>query len=227
MLKSLLPRPRVPKGFTLIEVMVATAVLVIAVSAMAALAAVMLTRGRQSRYMNVAATLASEKLEDLNRWSMNAQPVCVPSPDTSEGLLTGSLTSPAPVTKTIVCTNEPSETPTNINYYDEVSIDFMNPVGCGNGNSGCFAETNTSVTAGVTTYYTTYHSPNGTIPTNPDGSSNPNQSFTAPADMTFLRTWLIEANTPVQGTRRITVLVTLLDQSVKPGVSFQMSMVRQ
>jgi hypothetical protein len=45
--------------------------------------------------------------------------------------------------------------------------------------------------------------------------------------MNFQRAWLIENNTPVQGTRRITVLVTLTDQSVKPPVSFQMSMVRQ
>jgi hypothetical protein len=52
--------------------------------------------------------------------------------------------------------------------------------------------------------------------------------------MTFLRTWLIEANPPLgtsgqvmNGTRRITVLVTLTDQSVQPPVTFQMSEVRQ
>jgi hypothetical protein len=39
--------------------------------------------------------------------------------------------------------------------------------------------------------------------------------------------WLIEKDTPVVGTRRITVLVKLLDQTVKPGVTVQMSMVRQ
>jgi hypothetical protein len=51
---------------------------------------------------------------------------------------------------------------------------------------------------------------------------------------TFHRRWIIEANTPVagvssicmSGTRRVTVLVTLMDQSVKPPVTFQMSMVR-
>jgi prepilin-type N-terminal cleavage/methylation domain-containing protein len=218
MSKSILPKPGVPKGFTLLEVMIAIAVLVVSVSAMAMLAGVMLTRGRQSKYINVAAALASEKLDDLNRWSMNAQPVCVQPGDTSEGSLT------TPVNKSISCAGE---TANNINYFDNISIDFVDSAGCGNAGNGCFAETVSSVGAGGTTYYTTYHSPNGTIPTNPDGTSTPISSTTAPGTMTFQRTWLIENNTPVQGTRRVTVLVTLTDQSVKPSVSFQMSMVRQ
>ena len=58
---------------------------------------------------------------------------------------------------------------------------------------------------------------------------------------TFHRRWIIEADSPVAGvsaiclpgTRRVTVLVTLMDLSVQmytkstqPTVSFQMSMVR-
>jgi hypothetical protein len=51
---------------------------------------------------------------------------------------------------------------------------------------------------------------------------------------TFHRRWIIEANTPVAGdssiclpgTRRVTVLVTLMDLTVQPPVTFQMSMVR-
>jgi hypothetical protein len=198
--------------------MIAAVILVVAVSAMALLAAVMLTRGRQSKYMNMAGTLASEKLEDLNRWSMNAEQVCVQPGDTSEGSLA------APVNKSISCAGE---TAVNINYFDDISIDFVNATGCGNASNGCFAETVTNVGSSGTTYYTTYHSPSGTIPTNPDGSSNPISSTTAPANMTFHRTWLIEANTPLSGARRITVLVTLTDQSVQPPVSFQMSLVRQ
>ena len=42
------------RGFTLLEIIIATVILIIGLSAMAALAAVMLTRGRQSRYVNVA-----------------------------------------------------------------------------------------------------------------------------------------------------------------------------
>jgi type II secretory pathway pseudopilin PulG len=223
MLKSPLPRPRDACGFTILEVVIATAILVIAVSAMAALAAVMLTRGRQSRYINVAETLASEKLEDLNRWNMNAPTICIQPTDTSEG----GLDPTNPVSNLISCAGDGTNS-ANINYYDDVSIDFTSTTGsCGNASNGCFAETVSSTSGGVTTYFTTYHSPSGVIPGNADNSSNPTQSTTSPANSVFRRTWLIEANTPVTGVRRITVRVTLLDQSVKPGVTSQMSLVRQ
>jgi hypothetical protein len=199
--------------------LIATAILIIAVSAMAALAAIMLTRGRQSRYMNVAETLASEKLEDLNRWNMNAPAICVQTGDSSEGNLY------LPQTSSITCPNGSSAT---VSYFDDVSIDFTAAGGnCGNASNGCFAETVSCITGGVSSYCTTYHSPSGVIPGNPDGSSNPTSSTTLPANLIFHRSWLIEANTPVTGARRITVLVTLLDKSVKPGVSMQMSLVRQ
>jgi Tfp pilus assembly protein PilV len=214
-------------GFTLIEVIIATAILFIGVSAMAALAAVMLTRGRQSKYLNVASTLASEKLEDLNRWDRNAQQICVQPGDTSEGSLTTQVTNPS-----ISCTGE---APGSMNYYDQVSIDVASSsssAGCGNGGNGCFAETVASVTAGVTSYYTTYHAPSGTIPSNPDGTSNPVNTTSVPSNMTFNRYWMIEpgptvAGTTLTGTRRITVRVTLSDLSIQPPVSFQMSLVRQ
>jgi hypothetical protein len=44
--------------------------------------------------------------------------------------------------------------------------------------------------------------------------------------VTFHRRWIIEANQPVAGTRRVTVLVTLMDATVQPPVNFQMSLVR-
>ena len=230
MLKSHLHRPiRRPiraRGFTLLEVIIAMAILAIGVSAMAALVAVTLTRGRQSKYINIASTLASEKLEDLNRWDRNAQQVCVQSGDAFEGSLTTQVTS------TISCNGE---TAGNINYSDQVSIDVASgtsSAGCGNGGTGCFAETVSSVNGGVTSYYTTYHSPAGTIPSNPDGSSNPVSTTSAPANMTFNRYWMIEASPIVAGaaltgTRRITVRVVLNDASVQPPVSIQMSLVRQ
>jgi type II secretory pathway pseudopilin PulG len=209
------------RGFTLIEVMIATAILIIAVSAMAALAAIMLTRGRQSRYMNVAETLASEKLEDLNRWNMNAPAICVQTGDSSEGSLNPTSVS----SYNITCPNGSSAT---VTYFDDVSIDFTAAGGnCGNASNGCYAETVTCITGGVSAYCTIFHSPSGVIPGNPDGSSNPTSSSTKPTNLIFHRSWLIEANTPVTGARRITVLVTLVDQTVKPGVSMQMSLVRQ
>ena len=88
---SLSSSPSKDRGFTLIEVMIATTILVIGLSAMAALAAVMLTRGRQSKYINIAETLASEKLEDLNRYDMAAQAICVQTGDIYEGALTTEL----------------------------------------------------------------------------------------------------------------------------------------
>ncbi len=227
--------PRTDRGFTLLEVMIAIAILVVGLSAMAALGAVMLTRGRQSRYMNIAETLASEKLEDLNRYDMAAQAICVQIGDTTEGALITDPTSSLLAPKTITCPN--TTTPQSITYYDYVSVDFVVGTDCGNAGNGCFAETiyngNTAV------YQTYYHSPDGVIP---GGTTTmpgyPWQSSTPPTNTTFLRTWLIEANPPlgptaqqVNGTRRITVLVTLLDKSASPGnstpVTVQMSEVRQ
>lgn len=206
------------RGFTIIEVLIATAILIIAVSAMAALAAIMLTRGRQSRYINVAETLASEKLEDLNRWNMNAPAICVQTGDTSEGSLT------TPVTSNITCPVG-SAGAVSVSYFDDISIDFTSGSNCANASYGCFSETVSGSSSGTSGFFTTYHSPDGVIPGNSDGT--PVFTTTAPTNLVFHRTWLIEANTPVTNVRRITVRVTLTDQSVKPSVSAQMSLVRQ
>ncbi len=229
-------------GFTLLEVMIAMAILVVGISAMAALSAAMLTRGRQSKYMSLAGTLASEKLEDLNHWytptpnpSQNpiqyagadySDPeICVPNFVT--GSTEGSLN--ADTTASISCAGATSEP---ITYYDDVNIDVTNTASdCDSGSSGCFAETTSTTTAGVTSYSTTYHSPNGTISS--AYAPSPQPSTTAPSSMmTFHRRWMIEANPTIAGVtatgvRRITVYVTLLDKSVTPtAVNFQMSMVR-
>ena len=218
-------------GFTLIEVMAAILILSIGATAVAGLAGVMLTRGRQSKYMTLAATLTSEKLEDLSHWGANADPatgndlsspnICVPSPATSEGSLTSD------VTQSITCNGNTA----TVSYFDNVSIDITDGSACATPGAGCLAETTSTTVSGATTYFTTYHSPNGQIA--PPGV---NGSTTAPTNNTFHRRWMIEANTPVAstlsagvyipGTRRITVSVTLLDGSVQPGVSNQMSMVR-
>lgn len=225
MLKSPLPKRSCSRGFTLLEVVIAMSILVVGISAMAALSAAMLTKGRQSKYMSLAGTLASEKLEDLNRWQNSTTAgvdssdpqICVPSPATSEGSITVDTTT------SITCGSATE----SVNYFDNVSIDVTDTAAdCNSGSSGCFAETTSVTTSGVTTYYTTYHSPNGTI------SSPPVQSTVAPSNMTFHRRWIVEANPVIAGSvatgvRRITVSVTLLDQSVSPGVvDFQMSVVR-
>jgi prepilin-type N-terminal cleavage/methylation domain-containing protein len=225
-------------GFSLLEVIIALAVLVIGVCSLAALSALSIGRGRQSKYTAMAGTLASEKLEDLNRWtgSFNASgtdvsdpQICVPNDVSSGGL--GSDTTNA----SVVCDNSVGE---SISYFDNVSIDVTNASDCPNAADGCFAESYSQGTGSSTTYYTTYHSPDGTIPGSSTGS--PVAATTQPTNLTFHRRWMIEANPTINGVqfmnvRRITVLVYATDPSTSAlvtstpppiGVSFQMSMVR-
>jgi hypothetical protein len=178
----------------------------------ALLAARVMTSTKRSKYMSLASSLASEKIEDLNRWQSDNPQLCVPTGSASVGSLTAN------VVQTTTCANGASG---SVNYYDEVSMSLNGPAGCpGGGTSGCFAETVSSLNAGVVNYSTTYHSPNGSITT-------PALTTVAPAGATFLRRWRVEGNTPVAGTRRVTVLVTLNDPTVQPPVNFQMSMVRK
>jgi hypothetical protein len=108
----------------------------------------------------------------------------------------------------------------SIAYYDDVNINFSNSTtDCPSSTGGCFAETITNQSGGTTQYTTTYHSPDGTV-------SN-STSTTAPANMTFHRRWIVEANSPVSGVRRVTVLVAINSAYVQPSnATFQMSMVR-
>ena len=118
-----------------------------------------------------------------------------------------------------------------VNYYDDVAIDMLlagSNSPCPSTTYGCFSEVVSGVQNGSTLYYTTVHPPDGQIQTLNPASTSP------PSVVTFHRRWVVEGNTPVPGvssiclpgTRRVTVLVTLMDSSVKPPVSFQMSTVR-
>ena len=55
-------------GFSVIEVLIAITILVIGMSAMASLVAQSLGGTDRARYLGLATTMVSEKLEDLNRW---------------------------------------------------------------------------------------------------------------------------------------------------------------
>lgn len=205
------------RGFSMIEVIVALAVLWVGVLCAEALGTKMLGTGRQSRYMSLASTLASEKLEDLNHYSPNDPQVCVPSANASIGNL-GSDVGPQSTTCPPSTTWSTGFTGT-VTYYDNVSVSLSDSASdCPNPTAGCFSETVTGITGGSTSYTSTYHSP--------DGQITPVTSTTAPSNLTFHRRWVIEANQPVTGTRRVTVLVTLLDTTVQPTVTFQMSLVR-
>jgi len=187
-------------GFTLLEVLIALTILIIGMSALALVSARMMSGGNQSKYMNLAATLTSEKLEDLNRWDSDDPQICIPTGQATAGSLTSD------VVQTTTCSGGASS---SVNYFDDVTLANVN---------GAVSETVSSTSAGNTVYTTTTHAPDGSIQTS--------TSATPPAAATFHRRWIIEGNTPVTGVRRVTVLVTLLDSSVKPTVTFQMSLVR-
>lgn len=195
----------------MLEVVVAIFVLTIGVISAAALAGAMLSTGSRSRYIGLSATLASEKLEDLNRWNVEAPEVCVPSSSSSVGSLASD------VLQTTTCPTGASD---SVVYYDDVGISFANSTSdCVNSSAGCFAESVAKQSGGTTQYTTTYHSPDGHITAGAP-------TATPPANMTFHRRWVIEANSPVNGVRRVTVQVVLTNPSVHPGATFQMSLVR-
>jgi prepilin-type N-terminal cleavage/methylation domain-containing protein len=65
---SLLTKSRRTSGFSLAEILVAITILSIGLTAMAGLVASSLSGTERARFMALATTLASERLEDLNRW---------------------------------------------------------------------------------------------------------------------------------------------------------------
>jgi Tfp pilus assembly protein PilV len=90
-------------GFSILELLIAITVLAVGLSAMAALVASSLAGTEKARFMALSTTLASEKLEDLNRW-----------PDIDPHVATGgSLTSDGSVG--------------TVRYYDD--IDLSNTTG--------------------------------------------------------------------------------------------------
>jgi prepilin-type N-terminal cleavage/methylation domain-containing protein len=229
------------KGFSLLEVLVAIVVLSVGLISAALLMANVYKATVRSRYMALAAQLASEELEDLSRWpaNMNSSPpyidphILVPAGSNTCGIVgetcIGMLTQDCSSTSSpITCGNNP-----NISYFDTVCISTAN---------GQMNETYqmpcTGPPDGVGDYITLTYSPNGQAPQSP---LNPALCHANPPNvgMTFDRRWVIEQDQPVVGLRRITVLVTLEDRSVglymkglmaneqpPPSVTFQMSMVR-
>src|SRR5579862_2213404 len=86
-------------GFTLTEVLVSMSILTIGLVGAAALISSTLSTGTQARYMNMANILASEKLDNLNKWPSS-------DPNVAPG---GALTGPA------VCAD-------NDDYCDQVTV---------------------------------------------------------------------------------------------------------
>jgi Tfp pilus assembly protein PilV len=179
------------RGFTLVEVVVASFILIVGVVAVAGVVGSTLGNTQRSEYMTQASTLATEKLEDLNRYPTTDANVFV-----SNGVSAGSITSDVD------------------GYYDDV---YFSPT------AGAIVETTASLTStGTQQYTTTTYTPDGNITAPVVTTSAP----TTTGSTVFERRWIIEQDVPVVGIRRVTVLVTLLNQDAASAVTFQMSMVR-
>jgi len=192
-------RVRCSRGFTLVEVMCAVFILAFGLLAAAWMMNKMNLNTSQSRYMSDESLLTSEKLEDLNRYP-SIDPAMVAG---------GSLTADVTQTNTVGAVTQ------LVDYFDQVQIST---------NNGVSTEVTTGKSGGINGYWTMSHSPNGQASSQFVGGNPP----TPTGDMlVFKRRWLIEQNTPVNGVRRITVLVTLQTPSAGAAAgSFQTSMVR-
>ena len=178
-----------------------TAVLSVGLLGVAALIGGTLTMGTRARYMNVANVLASEKLDNLNKFPSN-------SADVAPG---GSLTGPATCAAgDIYCDqitvseagNADSETQTQVDANGALVTTSI--VHTSSGCVGTPANCGVAIPAGGGSTFTR----RWLITANPTITSTAGVSATA------------------TGARRITVLVTLNGQSTKSPVTFQMSMVR-
>lgn len=215
------------RGFTLIEVMVAILVLAVGLIALSSVAAQMAMGTDRARFIGLAANLASEKLEDLNRWPVN-NGAADPNIYVAPGATVGSLTTDAPPQS--VTSNGYTE---NVSYYDDVQTSASGGTadtgGSGTcGTNGALSETVTVLNGATVQYLTTYHCADGEM-INVPAANSPATAETNAID--FHRRWTIEGNPTINGVtvnnvRRITVLVTLTNGYMSPPVKFQMSTVR-
>jgi Tfp pilus assembly protein PilV len=187
----------------MVEVLFSMLLLSVGLATLGSLAAQNLNGTARSRYMGLASTYASEKLEDLNHWPTSDPHVCAPS-----GTTVGSLTSD--VQAVSVTCNGITDT---VDYYDDVEISDANGAAC---------ETTTSVSSGNELYTTICHNAGGTVTTTT--STTPTTADVGA--IAFHRRWTIEMDQPVTSIKRITVLVTLENGYITPPVSFQLSAVR-
>ena len=131
-------------GFTLIETLAAIVVLSVGLVGLAALMANMVGGDARSRYMSEAAMLASEKLEDLERY-----PAADPDAAVTSGTVAGSLTSDV---SAMVASNGGTD---NVDYLDEIQLSSA---------GGSISETSSGKdTSGNTDYTTISHVPSGAL----------------------------------------------------------------
>jgi prepilin-type N-terminal cleavage/methylation domain-containing protein len=195
------PKKRIQRGFTLIEVLLAIAVLTFGLLALAGFIAQMSVGTNQARYMQLAAMLASEKLEDLNR---------IPNIDPAMSNNGGSLTSNTQATFVTAGTSEVFA------YNDQVQISTTNGLA-----REVIAGTDTTGQLG---FWEISTSPNGTA----NSVFTPGVPAITADELVFTRRWTVEVDKPAVGVRRVTVLVALVSPIDIGGKisNFQATMVR-
>jgi len=220
---SQLPRPKkaeVEAGFTLLEVMVALMVLTVGLMSIALLMANVYKQTVRSRYASLASMMATEKMEDLLSYGQS---------DPRAHLAGGTLT-------TSISTATLSDTPVNASWNGgTVTVDYYDTVTLNNSSSTTTPamqetlEILTTTTPATVEYVTQSFYANGILQW--DSATGPPYypsapTTTAPSGETFLRTWQIQSNTPATNLTTITVLVALIDSTMNPPVSTQISAVR-
>lgn len=187
------------RGFSLLEVVVSIGILSVGLLGVAALVTSTMKTGTNSRYINMANILASEKLDGLNKWP-NGDPNVAPG---------GSLTGP-------------STCATGDDYCDQVTLteatgaDYETQTQIVNGASVTTTIVHTS--AGCVDTPTNCGVP---APSGAGSTFTRRWLITSP----FTVTSAGGATTTVNSAERVTVVVTL-DDVVQNPVTFQMSMVR-
>ena len=181
----------------MVETLIAITILAVGLLGIAALLAQLAGNSTKSRYTSTEALLASEKMDDLNRYPINDPAIAV-----TNGNSAGSLTADVTDNVTVGVVTE------NVDYFDQVRIS------AGNGN---MVETVSGKDVnGNNVYTTTTHAPDGSITV----VTAPNPPAATSDMLTFSRRWVIELNPPNQpaGVRRFTVLVSL--NTPNRGVQF-------
>ena len=187
------------------EVLVSIAVLTIGLVGMAAMVCSTLVFGANAKYMNMANVLASEKLDNLNKWPST-------DPNVAAG---GALVGP-------------NSCAAGDTYCDQVTVSQMTGANYVTQSQIVFDPVNNTSTPVTTTIV---HTGAGCVDTpancgvpNPTGGSTFIRRWQITSNPVISNSSGTSAT--VTGARRITVIVNLVNSVAKQPVSFQMSMVR-
>jgi prepilin-type N-terminal cleavage/methylation domain-containing protein len=190
------PKSGRPAGFSLLEVLIAIAILVVGLSALAALVAKMSMGTDTSHQTSIATVLASEKLEDLSRYPASADQVTAG----------GSLATDTSVTTASG----------DLDYFDDITLSNL---------GGEVTESVASTSGGSTTYTNVIHSATGYVDTGATNAPVTDTGGNIFHRRWLIESDPVVNGITLSGMRRVTVLVTQTNASANSG-SFQMSLLR-